>query len=138
MSNFVPNSQYLRKVLLHYFISKKTAAEIHRMLVKFYGEHALSETTFRDWFRRFKSGNFDLSNKERGKPRKKIENAKSQALLDEDSTQTLKQLTKTLRVDQGTISRRLHAIGKIVKKEKWVSYELRGLPTLDVKKRLLG
>ena len=48
-----------------------------------------------------------------------------QALLDEDSTQTLKQLAKALGVDQGTISRRLHAIGKIQKEGKWVPYELK-------------
>ena len=54
MSNFVPNSHHLREVLLHYFIAKKT--EGHRILVKVYGEHALSETTCGDWFRRFKSG----------------------------------------------------------------------------------
>ena len=125
MSNFVPNSHHLREVLLHYFISKKTAAESNRILVKVYGEDALSETTCRDWFRRFKSGDFDLINKDRGKPPKKFENAELQALLDEDSTQTLKQLAKALWVDQGTISRRLHAIGKIQKEEKWVSYELK-------------
>ena len=48
-----------------------------------------------------------------------------QALLDKDSTQTLKQLAKALGVDQGTISRRLHAIGKIQKEGKWVPYELK-------------
>ena len=48
-----------------------------------------------------------------------------QALLDEDSTQTLNQLAKALGVDQGTISRRLHAIGKIQKEGKWVPYELK-------------
>ena len=90
MSNFVSNSHHLREVLLHYFISKKTAAESHRILVKLYGKHALSEATCRDWFRRFKSGDYDLSNKHHGKPPKKFEDAELQALLDEDSTQTLK------------------------------------------------
>ena len=46
-------------------------------------------------------------------------------MLNEDSTQTLKQLAKALRVDQGTISRCLHAIGKIQKEGKWVPYELK-------------
>ena len=55
MSNLVTNSHHLREVLLHYFISKKTAAETHHILVQVYGEHASSETTCRDWFRRFKS-----------------------------------------------------------------------------------
>ena len=86
MSNCVPNSYRLREVLLHYFIPKKTAAESHRILVKVYGEHALSETMCSDWFRRFKSGDFDLSNKDRAKPPKKFEDAELQALLDEDST----------------------------------------------------
>ena len=66
--------------------------------MKVYGEHALSETTFRDWFRCFKSGDFDLSNKDRGKPPKKFEEAELQALLNEDSTQTLKQFAKALGV----------------------------------------
>ena len=112
------NSHHLREVVLHYFISKKTAAESYRILVKVCGEHALSETTRRDWFRRFKSGTFDLSNKDRGKPPKKFEDAELQALLDEDSTQTLKQLAKALGLDQRTISRRLHAIGKAQKEGK--------------------
>ena len=73
MSNFVPNSHNLREVLLHHFISMKTAAESHRILVNICGEHTLSETTCRDWFRRFKSADFDLSNKDRGKPPKNLE-----------------------------------------------------------------
>ena len=73
----MPNSHHLREVLLHYFISKKTAAESHRIRVKVYGEHALSERTCRDWL--------------------KFEDAESQALLDDDSTQTLKQLAKATR-----------------------------------------
>ena len=78
----------------------------------------------RDWFRRFQNGDFDLSNKDRGKPPKKIEDVELQALLAEDSTQTLKKLAKALGVDQGTIFR-CYAIGKIQKEEKSVSYELK-------------
>ena len=72
-----------------------------------------------------KRGDFDLSNKDRGKLPKKSEDAELQALLDEDSTQTLKKSAKALEVDQGTISRRLHAFGKIQKGGKWVPYELK-------------
>ena len=85
MLNFVPNSHHLHEVLLNYFISKKTPAESHHILVKVYGEHTLSETTCRDWFRRFKSADFDLSNKDRGKTPKKFEDAELQVWLDEES-----------------------------------------------------
>ena len=47
MSDFVPNNRHLREVLIFFFHSKKTAAEAHRELQKFYGDAALSETTCR-------------------------------------------------------------------------------------------
>ncbi|KAG5324977.1 MOS1T transposase, partial [Pseudoatta argentina] len=65
MSIFVPNKVYLRGILLHYFIQKKSAAEAHRILVQAYGDNALSDTTCRDWFRRFKNNDFELEDKER-------------------------------------------------------------------------
>lgn len=120
MENLVPSNQHLREILLHYFLSKKSAAKSHRMLVKVYGKHALSGTTCRDWFRRFKSGNYDLSNKERGKPPRKFEDSELQELLDEDDTQTQKQLADALYVGQAAVSRRLHAMGLIQKEGKWL------------------
>ena len=60
MSDFVPNNRHLREVLLFFFYSKKTAAEAHRKLQKIYGDAALRETTCRDWFRRFKDGDFNI------------------------------------------------------------------------------
>ena len=93
--------------------------------MKVYGKHALSETTCKDWFQRLKNGDSDLNNKYRGKPPTRFEDAELQALLDKGSTQTLKKLAKALEVDQGTISRRLHAIEKIRNKGKWVPYELK-------------
>ena len=53
ISDFVPNNRHLREVLIFFFHSKKTSAEAHRELQKVYEDAALSETTYRDWFRRF-------------------------------------------------------------------------------------
>ena len=74
MSDFVPNNRHLREVLLFFFYSKKTAAEAHRKLQKIYGDAALRETTCRDWFRRFKDGDFnvDVRVKEGQKPSKTL------------------------------------------------------------------
>ena len=58
ISDFVPNNRHLQEVLIFFFHLKKTAAEAHRELQKFYGDAALSETMCRDWFRRFKDGYF--------------------------------------------------------------------------------
>ncbi|KAG5314398.1 MOS1T transposase, partial [Pseudoatta argentina] len=40
---------YLRGILLHYFIQKKSAAEAHRILVQTYGDNALSDTNQGHW-----------------------------------------------------------------------------------------
>ena len=65
MSTFVPSKVYLRGILLHYFIQNKSAAEAHRILVETYGDNTLSDTTCRNWLRRFKNNDFKLEGKER-------------------------------------------------------------------------
>ncbi|KAG5307578.1 MOS1T transposase, partial [Pseudoatta argentina] len=107
MSIFVPNKVYLRGILLHYFIQKKSAAEAHRILVQTYGDNALSDTTCRDWFRRFKNNDFELEDKERSGAPKKFQDKELEQLLDEDPSQTLSELGKILQVDESTVSKRL-------------------------------
>jgi len=53
------------------------------------------------------------------------EDAELEALLDEDSCQTQKELALTLRVTQQTISYHLKSLGMIQKQENWVLYELK-------------
>ena len=124
MSSFVPTNYDLQTALLFCFHLKKTAAESHRMLLEAFGEHALGKTQFFEWFKRFKSGDFDVRNEERGRPLKKFEDADLQALLDEDDAQTQQQLTDQLKVTREAISLRLKAMEKIQKVGKWVPHEL--------------
>ena len=84
----------------------------------------LSETTCRDWFRRFNDNNFDLSNKKRENRPRKVEDCQLQALLDEDDTQSQKMLAEQLGISQEDISMRLHAMRKVQKIGKWVLHEL--------------
>ena len=73
MSSFVPTNNDLRTALVFCYHLKKIAAESHRMLVEAYGEHALGKTQCFEWFKKFKSGNFDVRNEDRRKPPKKFE-----------------------------------------------------------------
>ena len=73
MSCFVPTNYDLRTALVFCYHLKKTAAELHRMLVEAYGEHSLGKTQCFEWFKKLKSGNFDMRNEDRGKPPKKFE-----------------------------------------------------------------
>ena len=75
----------------------------YRLLREAYGEHAPSQDTCERWFRRFKSGDFDIADKEHGKPSKRYEDVELQALLDEDDLQIQKQLAEQLSVSQHAV-----------------------------------
>jgi len=94
------------------------------MLVEAYGDHVLSEATCKRWFQQFIDNDFDVRNEERGRPPKKFEDAKLQAILDEDDTLSQKQMAEMLNGAQQTISDHLKAMGKIQKCGKWVPHEL--------------
>ena len=107
MSTIVPNKVCFRAILLNYFNQNKSAAEAHRIVVETYDDNALWDTTCRDWFRRFKKNDFKLEDKERFDAPKKFEDKYLEEILDEDRSQTLAELGKTLQVDESTVSKRL-------------------------------
>ncbi|EFN77241.1 Histone-lysine N-methyltransferase SETMAR, partial [Harpegnathos saltator] len=75
-------------------------------------------------FKRFKSDDFNLSDKEYpGGPRKYGNNDLEQ-LLAENSARKQIELAEQLGVTQQIISKRLHEMGKIQKEGKWVPHEL--------------
>ena len=88
MSSFEPNKRHLRELLIYFFNLKKSAAEAHRLLVEAYGEAALSERSCREWFQKFKNGEFHIEDKEGSGSPKVYEDMELEALLDQDSCQT--------------------------------------------------
>jgi len=54
-------------------------------LIEAYGDAALSERSCREWFQKFKNGEFDIEDKEYSGRPKVYEDAELEALLDEDS-----------------------------------------------------
>ncbi|GJQ75353.1 hypothetical protein Trydic_g23532 [Trypoxylus dichotomus] len=103
MSKFAPKKQHLQDVLLHYYLIKKTAVETYPLLVDVYSDHAPSEPTRRYWFQRFKSGDFDVNDKERD--------------VEESSV--------ALDVDRSTVGKRLHALEMVQKAGNWVPHALK-------------
>ena len=71
-----------------------------------YDECTPSQDTCERWFRRFKKGDFEVVHKEHGKQTKEFEDMELQALLDENDSQTQKQLAEELGVSQQSVSNR--------------------------------
>ncbi|GBP67713.1 Mariner Mos1 transposase [Eumeta japonica] len=89
--------------------------EAHRLLVEAHDEAALSERTYREWFQKFKNGDFDVGDKDRSGRPKIYDDAEWDELLEEDSSQTQKELALTLEVAQQAVSHRLKSLGIIHK-----------------------
>jgi len=120
MSNFVLTKQHLREILIFCFNWKKSAAEAHRMLVEIYGDTASTDKSCREWFRRFKDGDFSIEDKPRSEQPKKFEDKELEALLEEDQSQTQEELAELLGVTQQAVSIRLKAMEMIQKQGNWV------------------
>ena len=64
-------------------------------------------------FRKFRNGNFDLSDQPRSGSSQKVSDAESKELLDQDSAQIQQQLEEKLGITQQAIAERLWALKKI-------------------------
>jgi len=132
----VPRKEYLRGILLHYFIKTKSAVEAHRILSEIYGDHALSETTCRYWFRCYKNNDFDvedIEDKECSSVPKKFRDEKLGALLHKDVYQMLAELAESLGVDHTTVSKCLKVLGMIQRQHWDIGCQLK---SKDVERRL--
>jgi len=103
----------------------KSVTESYRLLVEVYGEAVLNETICRDWFRRFKSDDFDVKDKECTERPKLVEDAELEASFDEDPCQTQEEFAESLRITRSIIFMRLKQLGMIQKQGNWVPYKLK-------------
>ena len=78
-------------------------------LVEIYSDHALLETTYRDWFRHFKNNDFNVEDKGNSGAPKKFEDEELEALLHVDSCQVQAEHAESLGVDYTTVLKCLKA-----------------------------
>jgi len=120
----VPGNYDLRTALV--FCFEETVAESHQMLVEAYGEHALDKSQCFEWFKKFKSGDFNMRNEENHRNvenyRKSLKTANCKHCWMR-MTQTQQQLADQLNVTREA-SICLKSMGKIQKIGKWVPHEL--------------
>jgi histone-lysine N-methyltransferase SETMAR len=116
--------QHFRHCIIFVFQLKKSGAKAANMICSALGEDAVMHKTCKKWYQRFRSGDFELSNRERTGQPKKFDDDELEQLLSENSAQSQQELTLQLGVTQQSISFHLHQLGKVQKLGQWIPCEL--------------
>jgi len=98
-------------IYFSFYLKENTAA----MICAAYEDNAVSHTTCKKWYQKFRQGDFSLEEEPRARRPQKIETDELQVLLHINSAQTEKKLAEQLCVTQQAISVRLYAMGKVEK-----------------------
>ena len=112
---------YLRYCILYKFQQGRNATKACRNLLKVFGEGIVSDRTYRRWFKKIETGDFDLSNKPRPKRPSLIDDDVVETMLEQDPFLTTLEIAERLNSAQQTISDHIRKIGLVW---KWVPHEL--------------
>ncbi|KOC58661.1 Histone-lysine N-methyltransferase SETMAR [Habropoda laboriosa] len=87
-------------------------------------EGAIAERTARDWYAKFKNGNFDLKDAPRSGRPVEFDEERLNQLLHENSRQTARELEGKMECSHTAIEKHLHSLGKVQKCGAWVPHAL--------------
>ena len=118
------NKIHLRHCMLFMFNLGKNTTETLDQITQAYGADTVSYATVKNWFKKFRNGEYDLEDKQRSGRPKETEDSELEALLQEDSTLVTRDMAKILEIDQSTVQRRLTAMGKVLKVGHSVPHQL--------------
>jgi transposase len=102
----------IRKLVHHEFCQGHKAPEAVQRICATHGEGAVSYSTAKRWFQKFKKGNFDVSDKPHARRPPALESGELLRLVEEDSRLSLRYLAKHLQCSKTTVDTWLHELGR--------------------------
>lgn len=107
------NKMHLRHCILYEYQLGRKVPEACRNLQQIFGEDAITERTCRKWFNRFKTGDFDICDKQRSGRRSIVDDEKLKALVQQDPSLTAAQMTKKLNSTPSAVARHILKLGLV-------------------------
>uniref|UniRef100_A0A0K0F2C9 Histone-lysine N-methyltransferase SETMAR (inferred by orthology to a human protein) n=1 Tax=Strongyloides venezuelensis TaxID=75913 RepID=A0A0K0F2C9_STRVS len=104
--------QEIRIIFLYEFKKGTSAAKTAEEINIVFGEGFVNPSTVRRWFKRFREGNENLENEDRGRPASVVDNDHLRTIIEADSQQT------------DIVFRHLKQIGKTKKLDQWIPHEV--------------
>jgi len=114
----------IRTVMKYEFLRGTTASQTAQNINNVFGSSVTTQQIVSNWFAKFRTGNFDLSNELRGRPKSKVNNDELMVTVESDPSQSTYELSLKFGVSKQTILTHLAQIGKVKKLDKWIPQEL--------------
>lgn len=118
-------NEHFRHILLFYFRKGKNAAQAAKKLRDVYGEEALKERQCRNWFDKFRSGDFSLKDEQRSGRPDELDDDQIKAIIESDRHVTVREIAKKLNVSHTAIEKHLKRMKLVKKLDIWVPHDLK-------------
>ena len=100
-------NEHIRHILLFYFRKGKNAAQTAKNLRDVYGEKTLKDRQCRNWFDKFRSGDFSLKDEQRlGRPNE-VYDDQVKVIIESDHHVTVRETEEMLKIPKSTIDRHI-------------------------------
>ena len=106
-------TEHFRHILLFYFRKKKNAAQAAKKLRDVYGEEALKDRQCRNWFDKFRSGDFSLKYEQRSGRPNEADDDQIEAIRESDYHVTVGEIEEMLKIPKSTIERHIQRLGLV-------------------------
>lgn len=116
--------EQLRLLLLYEYRLNHNAAEAVRNICAAVGSNAISHTTAKFWFIRFRQGNYNLEDETRSGRPPTLDPDELRSVIEEDPRVPTRILAERFQCSHGTIENYLHSIGKQWKYSRWLPHDL--------------
>ena len=123
MSGYFPEEVHIRHCMLFLFQRGNSATEATKAICEAYG-NVLKLNKCQRWFRKFQSGDYELSDRRRSGRPVEIDEEMLQSLVESDPRQTIQELSEKLSSSWSAVQEHLQKIGKISRHGIWVPHQL--------------
>ena len=97
------------------FHNGKNAAQAAKSLRDVYGEETLTDRQCRNWFKKFRSGDFSLKDEERSGQPNEVYHDQIKAIIESDRHVTEREIEEMLNIPKSTINRHIQRLGLVKK-----------------------
>ena len=113
-----------RHIMFHCFKKDSTPKNTAKEICDVYGDRSITVQTVRNWFRRFRAGNFNLKDADRSGRPSTTDIDLIKTYLDENPKSSVREIADALNIPRTTIHGHLTKLGYVNRYDVWVPHQL--------------